>query len=374
MDMYLKAKNVSGAIKSKARSAFYQLYETRAVIRKQSLYQSVSWDKKQQKDFDIYWQSLLGKKISNRWHKLYQSYNGVFCKEYIPEMLYTAYIEPRLNNRDYSVAFGNKAITELLFHDASCEFPETLASSDGHYFYNGERSVINQGRFDEIIADAGRIVVKPAASYGSGQGILFLDMHNGVNIDTGEDISTIKKKLISPEVVVQRYVEQHDDLATICPTSVNTIRISTYIVNDEVHYSPIVMRCGNGRSKLDNIHAGGYCVAVDEDGSVGEIAYKLGYADICEKMTTHPVTNKQFSKCRITEIASVIDAACRLHGRLPHIGVIGWDFSISKAGKPLIIEANYHGNGIWLPQIVHGKCFFRNDTKEILASVGLLKC
>ena len=73
--------------------------ESWAIVRKKQLYSSVSWTPEQQKEFDDFWLDAYGKRIPNKWHRLYQAVSGTFCVDYIPEMLYTTKIEPYLRNR-----------------------------------------------------------------------------------------------------------------------------------------------------------------------------------------------------------------------------------------------------------------------------------
>ena len=244
MSVYRTFQKCENTIKNILRTSYYLAYETKEILRKKKLYEGVIWSSEEQKEFDEYWESLLGKRISNRWHKLYQSYNGTFCKEYIPEILYTAYIEPRLNNQIYSRVFSNKILIDVLLKSDDVVTPPNYCYSDGTHYYDHNHRVIAKYKFWEIISNSGRIVLKPASGFGSGEGILFLNMVNGINQYTGENIEDIQKKLVSPEIIAQEYYKQHRDLSIVHPMSMNTIRISTYIVNGEVHYSPIVMRCG----------------------------------------------------------------------------------------------------------------------------------
>lgn len=373
MRLYNTLQRTEKKIKSCLRTGYYLAFETKEVNRKRALYKDVHWSDEEKKNFDSYWMNLLNKRISDKWHKLYQSFNGIYCKEYIPEILYTTYIEPRLNDPLYSSVFGNKGITELILHSELVLFPETICYSDGKNFYDSKRRVISENNFWSLICNAGEIVIKPAASFGSGTGIMFLNMKDGIDLNTMKTYRDINTMMLSREVLVQRLFKQHEAIAAINPSSVNTIRITTYIVKGEVHYSPIVLRCGSGGSHVDNIHSGGLCVAVEDDGSLGNTAYKIGYSDICERYNFHPVTKTEFCKVKIPYIKRIIDAACSLHGRSPHIGIIGWDFSISSDGTPVVIEQNFHGDSIWFPQIVHGKSFFRDDSKAIMECVGLRK-
>ena len=53
-----------------------------AIFRKATLYKSVKWTKEQKDEFNNYWKTNYGKKISNRWHRLYEACNGVHKIDY----------------------------------------------------------------------------------------------------------------------------------------------------------------------------------------------------------------------------------------------------------------------------------------------------
>ena len=348
------------------RISYYRRYEWKEIKRKESLYHDIQWSQQQMSAFDNYWQNALGRKIPDNWHRLYQSYNGIFRADYVPEMFYSTYIEPKMNDSAYGRIFSNKALFNLLYTDPSIEIPRIVASSDGIAYYDDQRQVIQYDLFCKLIGNSGQVVLKPASGYGSGQGIKFADFRNMVDHSSNKSVQEILKSMVTKEYIVQELVHQHETLSDLNRTSVNTIRIMTYIYNNQVFHTPIVIRFGCGTSRVDNIHAGGLAIAVNEQGSLGNTAYKLGYADECERFVTNPVTGKTFSEMKIPFMKNVIQAAYRLHGRTPHIGIVGWDFSLNEEGKPILIEANFHGTGVWLPQICHGESLFRTNTENII--------
>jgi hypothetical protein len=366
MSLVSKLQRLDDRAKNDLRTGFYTAFEWKEILRKRSLYQDVRWSKQQQKDFDAFWQHAYNKRISNRWHRMYESYNGVFNVEYVPEILYTSKIEPRMNEAAYGKVLSNKALFELIYQDASVRFPETIALTDGRTCFDSRRRVIGTDRFIDLLSNAGEVVIKPSSGFGSGHGIVFANFNCGIDLSTGKTVKDVLTGLITKEVIVQRYFHQNSVLSSINPTSLNSIRVTTYIVDGKVYYAPLTMRCGSGKSRLDNIHSGGLVIAVNDNGTLGKTAYRLGHTDVCERMYAHPNSGVVFANINLPHIDKVIDVARNLHGRTPHIGIIGWDFSMDGNGKPTIIEANYHGNSVWFPQICHGKGIFGEHTEYLI--------
>src|SRR5699024_12140245 len=70
------------------------------IFRKKNLYKDIELSAHQEKEVQHFWKSHYGRKISTRWHRLYQSYNGAYNKKYFPEIIFTTKLERKLNNRE----------------------------------------------------------------------------------------------------------------------------------------------------------------------------------------------------------------------------------------------------------------------------------
>ena len=119
-------------------------------------------------------------------------------------------------------------------------------------------------------------------------------------------------------------------------------------------------------SKIDNIHAGGLVVGVEDTGRLLPTAYQLGYGDNDKKYTIHPLSGIQFEQITLPCMTRVINAAYSAHAKLPRIGIVSWDFTVDKDENPVLIEANIKSQSIWFPQIVHGKGAFEENTPVLL--------
>ena len=341
--------------KNKTKAAEYI-----SLIKRRKMYQKVEWSEQQNRAFDEYWTKYYGKRISSKWHRIYQSINGQFSIDYIPEILYTTKIEYLLNDYRYAIAFADKGLIETIAESIDCVVPETVAVCSGGRFYDHKRSVVSR---DKICSDIQSlkhdVVIKPTVDSSSGKNIRFIRQ---------EELCSIENILnnLGRDFIIQYAIEPHTIFASLNPSSINTLRVMTYILNDDIYHMPISCRMGCTDSKIDNIHAGGLVIGVQNNGQLLPKAYQLGYGDNDKTFTVHPRTNVEFKDVCLPSIEKVIKAAYAAHERLPRIGIVSWDFTVDKDGNPVLIEANIKSQSIWFPQIVHGKGAFEKNTPVIL--------
>ena len=337
----------------------YWIAEWRAIILKRDIYHNVKWSRDEQKQFDDYWKSAIGRKIPSMWHKLYQASSGKFSVNYMPEYLYTTKIEPRMNDLLYSSVVEDKNFVELLSYNSKCVVPETIVVCSNGRFYNSNRRIIDKKEAINLILKNKNMIFKPATGSSSGKGIKTfhqLDYNNveSVILEYGKDF------------IVQKIIAQHSRFSKLNPSSVNTIRITTYILDEKIYHMPLCLRIGREGSSVDNIHAGGLVIGVNDDGELLPEGYQLGYGNCTKKYRKHPDTNVIFEKYRLPYIKDIIETAYMLHGRYLHVGIISWDFAINDKNEVVFIEANIRGQSVWICQMIHGKGAFEEQTKDIL--------
>lgn len=331
---------------------------------------TVSWTKEQQIEFDTFWISNY-KKITNKGNKFYQAFNNKFNIEYISDFLFATKIEPQLNSYNYSKIFSDKALLDILYKDRSdALLPETVVLNSNGVLYDSERHIINHQEAQRLLKKAQVVVIKPIIDGNSGKGIILANLdEKGLDLSQNFNILDLLDKK-NKNFIVQKKIKQSGELNTLYPTSINTFRIITFIVDDAVHLAPISLRIGCGGNFLDNIHAGGITVGVDiERECLMEKAYQLGYTNTKTILLKHPDTNVIFENFKITGLSKVIKAAKRLHEFTPNTNIISWDFTINHDFEPLLIEANYLGQSAWFNQITTGQGLFRNHVTSILKGI-----
>ena len=334
--------------------------EVKSVVNRRSMYKDVIWTNDQKKEFEQYWQSHYGRKIYSGWHKIYESINNQFCVQYIPEMLFTTKIERLLNDYLYADVLADKSLVETFAKSVGCHVPGTILLRSKGVFYDHNRSPISCDRacrvFNEFKND---IIIKPTIDSGSGRAVHFM---------TEEERANIKKALagMGTDFIAQEAIKQHSVFSSINPSSVNTLRVMTYILNDKYYHIPIALRMGTGNTRVDNIHAGGLVVGVLDNGKVLQNAYQLGYGDNKKCFNRHPATGVEFRNIVLPAIDKVLETAYSVHSRFPRLGIASWDFTVDEYNNPILIEANLINQSIWFPQIVHGKGGFGKNTSELL--------
>lgn len=343
------------------------LAEWIAILKKKNFYTDVRLSSTQLEEFDSYWLEVYGKQISPRWHKLYTKINGSYRKDYLPDVIFSTQLEPKLNPMRYAMLYSDKSLAEVLYSGVeNVFFPDTLVVKANGYFYSKGRKLISREEAKEILLGESGCVVKPLVGGSSGDGVLFFEQNS-----LSEKVYQAEiEKVVSGYAagfIAQRKLLQHESYSVLFDGSVNTIRLITYICNGAVYHAPLCLRVGGGDSQVDNIHAGGLVAAVSDDGMVVSDGYKLGYTDNNEVFSTHPVSGQRFNGHELLGTSEMISLAKTLHDNTPHIGIVSWDFMLDISGRVVLVEGNYFGQSIWFSQIVHGKPIFENNMKSMFA-------
>ena len=197
-----------------------------------------------------------------------------------------------------------------------------------------------------------------------GKGVIMLDLKDGRDVKTGKSALELFK-LTKGDFVLQERVTEHSALTYLSPNSLNTIRVTTYICEDVVCRSPILVRLGIGASPVDNFHAGGLAVGVRDDGTLLKTALQIDSRHLFTKQTINPNTGEPFEGYKLPFIDRVIDFVTKNHGRIPGIGMVSWDLILTEDGDPMVIEVNVSKQNIAFIQYVHGPIFGDNTPKML---------
>lgn len=341
--------------------------ETFAIIKKRKLYKDVKWTQDQTNEFNTFWETNYGKRIKPYWHKYYQKYSGVFNVKYIPEKIFSTIIEPRWNPYFQAKEYENKSLVEFFVGGSGSlvRCPLTYVVVDNGSFYDGNRKLISKEEACQILKQIETAVLKPTKDSSSGKDIYFWERDKYTNGNIAHEIYRMFRRY-DANFIIQEKIIPSKKLSLLYPDAINTFRVCTYTVNGKVYNAPISLRIGGGGSKVDNIHAGGMVVGVDNEGNLMSTAYKIGYGFEDTRFESHPDTGVVFKEQRIEEVKDIVGFAKELHGKYIGIRMISWDFTLDENDLPVIMEANLCGQSVWFPQMISGREMFGEQTEVVL--------
>lgn len=330
--------------------------------RRIKIWSKINLTEEQIKEIDKLYVENYGKKISYTWHRHFTAFTGYFDKNYFPEMLYVPKFENYMNpHKEYVNVFEDKNLLSCFASSVGVLTPKTYFSCVMGLYRDGDNNIVKKENIFEKLQNIGEAFIKPTVGTSSGVGCRLVNIINGVDKETGESITDIIKAL-GNNFIIQEKLICHEAIRKLNPSSVNTFRVITYRWQDEIYNMPVLMRIGQGGKNVDNAHAGGMFIAVDEDGTL----HKTAFTEFKKEFNKHPDTDIVFENYKIPNIDKIIEAAKKMHILLCQNGSYNWDFTLNTKGEPVLIEANISCGSVWLPQMAHGKGPFGEKTPEIL--------
>ena len=205
----------------------------------------------------------------------------------------------------------------------------------------------------------GGVFIKRAADSGGGHGVKYLSCD-----DLTEERFLEEIKAFGGDIAIQQEIKQHEALAKINPSSVNTIRLITLLKKEKTVLLSAILRMGVGDSKVDNSSSGGMTIGISRDGKLKK--------DACvEKkrfVQEHPTSKVVFDGYEIPSFEKAVELVLAASLMVPHFRMVAWDVSILEDGTPTLIEANLYDGQLDSHQIHNGP-LFGEDTAKILDEV-----
>lgn len=352
-----------GRIKTAAKKLVKSLYGAYYyyVIRKgtceklndaRQLWEQVTLTDEQVKEIE----SVYGSGIDTRWHRHYQYYTGKFDAQYFPEIIYSPVLETKLCPLDIAREMEDKSKIPVLYGSVpGVKIPKTVILNASGIYYDGDNNVITQENAEKLVRqylqEHEEAILKPTRETGGGEGVVVFQKESVVSFCKESNF------------IVQERIINQDDLRALNPSSLNTMRVITYICDEQYWCAPIALRIGCGTSRLDNICSGGMSIGVREDGELCPEAY---IENLEVRYREHPYTKIKFEGYRIKNIDKIIDAAIACHKRTPHMRIASWDLTLDDGENAVLIEVNLTGQSVCFPQYTHGKSLFGENTRKML--------
>ena len=300
---------------------------------------------------------IYGTDADTRWHRYYAYFTGKMDPFYLPENIFSTKMEWVLNPYRLCSELEDKALLPLLFGCVpDLQIPRTIICKSYGRYYDGGHSILTEKQAKEKLAnffiENDKAIMKPTRDTSSGRNVKLLLQENYKDLLSWDD----------DHFVIQEVVINQNDIRALNPSSLNTLRVMTYICDGEFFCAPLLLRVGVGNNVVDNAHAGGIFIGVNDDGTF----CKTAFSEYGEKHDFHPSSRIQFEGYSIDGVQRIRDTALICHKRIPQLGMVSWDFTINEKGQPVLIEANLFSQSVWLPQIAHGKSIFGKNTEKML--------
>lgn len=190
--------------------------------------------KQQKLEIDKFYIKYYGKKVPYMWHNLIVSYNNTFDVRYLPVKVFLEIID-KLDKYDieYSI-FYDKNFFHNFVKRAGIKVPEKVFCSINGIFFDSQDNIISKENFYKQISDIGEVFIKPIQPYNSGYGkdCRLINVSNGIDIYSKENIKDIIKKYYTEDFIVQKKIVCHKSISDVYPKAVNTFSVYSLILKN----------------------------------------------------------------------------------------------------------------------------------------------
>lgn len=142
------------------------------------------------------------------------------------------------------------------------------------------------------------------------------------------------------ELLIEEVISQHDDLAAVCPGTVNTTRVTAFFDGEKTHILAMAQKFGRG-AVSDQMTFGGFYTMLDDDGHAVGPGYD-SHAHVHERHPDSGFVIADFQLPMIEEVKAFIDRVARV---VPQVQYVGWDIVVTPDG-PVLVEGNW-GAGVY---------------------------
>lgn len=311
----------------------------------------------EKKQVDELWGGQLLRVTSYKEFEMFKKIHG-FDARFLTHHIYLPIVARLLNDYKYTTIFDDKGL--LGYIASSCiKTPYCYIRHIGKDFYNNEMRQISEKEAIEACANQDELFIKPSHETSGGKGAKLLKLQDK---SINEKFTIIKEELKGRDrdYVVQECIHQHPIMAQFNPSSINTLRITTLMLNGRFSVGSIVLRCGKDGSTVDNWGAGGIIIAVFSDGTINNVGHDIHLNEYTQN------GNCVFADCSIPQMPEILSIVEKAHREDFSIcKFIGWDIAIDEKGEPVIIELNSSQPGVIGEQLVPGP-IFGDRTQEVI--------
>ncbi len=276
-----------------------------------------------------YANDVLGRELYMPWLEMYTAYRGEFLEGWIPDNYFEWRVLPQINAPYRELGMSKTLSRRLLDTEL---LPDIAYRLNGNWFdLNSEP--IQVSALKRHLFEVEPVVYVKLERSSRGRGVFILHRDN----------FSLEALPTSGNCVVQRGVRQAKWFDPISPNATATLRVTTALDDrGVVKFTASFLRTGVGEKNFITSGTSLKFVVIDGDGSLSSFASD----SVWKRHTRHPDTGASFENLRIPGYRAAVDACVRLHAKVPHLGIIGWDLAIDDNGESALLEWNTSHPGI----------------------------
>jgi len=298
------------------------------------------------------------------WIRFYYHHNGRPDLHYIPENTFFLQIEPLLNSYRYKFYYEDKNNYSKILKNFSQ--PRTVLRYINGSYYCHKYSILNESEANSILQSYQKPwIIKPSIDSGGGQQILKgQSKNNSIYLESDKVVIKDIANRYQRGFIIQELVSQPAILDQFHPESLNTFRVVTLRLHQEITVLSSIVKFGTGNFLVDNSGKGGIWCGVTEDGKMSNV----GYTNKFQKLQSHPDSKIDFKNINFHFFESIKGFAINMHKELLYFDLVSWDIAINKDEEPILIEYNLRYQSISNHQVANGP-LFGDLTDDVLAKV-----
>lgn len=296
------------------------------------------------KEIKSFWRKYINFDIGTNFHRIAALRIPAELLPYIvcDSVLYP-FIVKILNPIKQGSVLENKGLTNALFYDV--KQPLIIVRNVNGSFSDNNFELLNkEAAIRMILSYKKPVVFKKSINSLGGRDVIIVR-------DYDETIIKQQFDVFKKDFVVQEVLQQSEQTAKFNPTSLNTFRVTTLLLNGEFTLLGAWLKCGSKGAEVDNLTSGGMGACVLPD---GRLNYAVGL--LSPKYEFSP-SGVRFEDCRIEHFDRIIEKAKQFHTRIPMVSMAGWDFALDPNDQPVLIEANLRNPDTFPWQTTQGPIF-----------------
>lgn len=300
--------------------------------------------------------SVFGEKVEVDTFLLSYNLSGRIDYNIVPENLFAAIIERRLNSYLELSFFSVKNVYEKWFENKEI-FPKSYFHKIDGVFYDSEFEIIKD--MHSFIKNSNfpyPLIIKPSK-----------DTYGGNGVSKIKNREALLNKINNHDFIVcQEFIAQNEYLNKINNSSVNSIRSCLYRdVSGEFRILNHSIRFGVDGG-LDNETAGGIVCNINNDGILNEYAVDK----FANKFNQHPNSYVKFKDIQIPFYNELNQLVVEISNQVIFCNLISLDMVLDSDNNWRCLELNLRAQTIRFAQYA-GKGFFDEYTDEVIERIKI---